>query len=267
MPADLDALLADLDAESSELDALVAGLSDAQWQLATPAEGWDIAHQIAHLAWTDRAAVAAADPDPAPFEAVVAAALLVPDSFVDAGAEEGAHPPYDLLLARWREGRALVGTALAAWEAREPGRRMPWLGPPMSPASMATARMMETWAHGQDVAEALGVSLPATDRLRHIAHLGVRTRDFAFINRGETPPEGPFRVELASPSGELWTWGPEDAEQRVSASALDFCLLVTRRRHRNELKLTVQGAQAERWSDIAQAFAGPPGRGPAPRHS
>jgi len=145
--------------------------------------------------------------------------------------------------------------------ARAPGAKIAWYGPPMSPTSMATARLMETWAHGMDVADALGVRRTPTDRLRHIARLGVRTRDFAFGVHGMPVPFEEFRVELTAPSGEVWTYGPEDAADRVTGPALDFCLLVTQRAHRSDLALRAAGPDADRWLDIAQAFAGPPGKG------
>jgi uncharacterized protein (TIGR03084 family) len=126
---------------------------------------------------------------------------------------------------------------------------------------MATARLMETWAHGLDVADALGVSRPATARLRSIAHIGVRTRDFAFTVHGLPIPAGPFLVELRAPDGTIWSWGPVDAAQRVTGSAEDFCMLVTQRRPRAELDVTAVGDDAATWLTIAQAFAGPPGPG------
>ncbi|MGG7612927.1 maleylpyruvate isomerase family mycothiol-dependent enzyme, partial [Streptomyces sp. ZG43] len=147
-----------------------------------------------------------------------------------------------------------------------PGTRAPWYGPPMSVPSMATARLMETWAHGQDVADALGVRREPTARLRHIARLGWRTRDFAYAMNGLTPPGEPFRIELTPPDGKgLWTYGPEDAPQKVTGPALDFCLLVTRRAHRDDLVVRAEGPDAERWLDLAQAFAGPPGTPRDPR--
>jgi uncharacterized protein (TIGR03084 family) len=130
---------------------------------------------------------------------------------------------------------------------------------------MATARFMETWAHSLDVHDALGVGYEPTDRIRHVAHLGVRTRNFAFGVHGLEPPPEEFRVELTAPSGELWAWGPVDAAQSVRGPAYDFCLRVTQRRHRDDLDLVAVGPDAERWLDLAQAFAGPPGRGRAPR--
>jgi uncharacterized protein (TIGR03084 family) len=134
----------------------------------------------------------------------------------------------------------------------------------MSPTSMATARLMETWAHGQDVADALGAEHAVTDRIRHVAHIGVRARDFAYRVRGLEPPAGEFRVELTGPGGDVWTWGPDDAPQRVTGPALDFALVVTQRRHRSDLALVAEGADADHWLDIAQAFAGPPGEGRRP---
>jgi uncharacterized protein (TIGR03084 family) len=141
------------------------------------------------------------------------------------------------------------------------GRKLPWFGPPMSAASMATARLMETWAHGLDVADALGVDRPPTARLRSIAHIGVRTRDFAFAVNNLAPPADPFLVQLRAPDGSTWSWGPEDAAQRVTGSAQDFCMLVTQRRPRSALDVAATGEDAERWLGIAQAFAGPPGPG------
>ncbi|WP_157531232.1 maleylpyruvate isomerase family mycothiol-dependent enzyme, partial [Mycobacterium sp. IS-1496] len=138
---------------------------------------------------------------------------------------------------------------------------LPWFGPPMSAPSMATARLMETWAHGLDVADALGVRRVPTARLRSIAHIGVRTRDFAFAVHGLPVPGEPFHVELNAPDGSRWTWGPADAPQHVTGSAEHFCFLVTQRRPRDELDVTAVGPDAEQWLDIAQAFAGGGGRG------
>ena len=141
------------------------------------------------------------------------------------------------------------------------GQKLPWFGPPMGAATMATARLMETWAHGQDIADTLGVRREPTARLRNIAHLGVRTRDFAFIQRGLQPPPAEFRIELVAPDGDLWTWGPSDAAERVTGRALDFCLLAAQRRHRDDLAVEAVGEQADAWLDIAQVFAGPSGPG------
>ncbi|MET9013553.1 TIGR03084 family metal-binding protein [Streptomyces olivaceoviridis] len=259
--ADPTPVIDDLRAESGELDRLVAELSPSSWALPTPAPGWTVAHQIAHLAWTDRSALLAVT-DADAFRALVEKALAAPGSFVDEGAEEGAELPPAELLAAWRGGRTALDRALRDAPA---GARFPWYGPPMSAASMATARLMETWAHGLDIADALGVVRPPTDRLRHVARLGVRTRDFAFGVHGLTPLDEEFRVELTAPSGQVWAYGDERAAQRVTGPALDFCLLVSQRAHRDDLALTATGPDADRWLGIAQAFAGPPGTGRPPK--
>ena len=250
-------IVADLRAESDELDALVAELPAARWAEPTPAPGWTIAHQIAHLLWTDRVALLSVN-DEAGFTEVLGAAAADPSGFVDRGAEDIAASAPAELLADWRRTRGRLHDALLIVPE---GRKLPWFGPPMSAASMATARIMETWAHGLDVADALGVKRPATARLRAVAHIGVRTRDFAFAINGLAAPADPFRVELMAPDGSAWTWGPEDAAQRVTGSAEDFCMLVTQRRSPATLDVTADGDDARRWLTIAQAFAGPPGPG------
>ncbi len=252
-----DAIIDDLEAESEVLDGLVANLPAQQWALPTPAPRWTIAHQVAHLLWTDRVSLTSITDEPAFGELLVEAQSKIA-TFVDDAADELASLPPDMLLAEWRSTRAALHSALR--EVPD-GRKLMWFGPPMSAASMATARMMETWAHGLDVADALSAPPSATARLKSIAHLGVRTRDYAYAVNGQTPPAEPFRVELTAPDGGLWAWGPQDAGQRVTGSALDFCFLVTQRRPRAELDLRAQGADAEHWLGIAQAFAGPPGRG------
>ncbi|WP_335933789.1 TIGR03084 family metal-binding protein [Streptomyces sp. PTD5-9] len=285
--SDVTAVIDDLRDESAELDQLVRELSPEQWSAPTPAPGWSIAHQIAHLTWTDGVALLAAT-DPDAFAAETAKALEAPDTFVDVAARAivaeanaaaataaetstagaagagagtaGAVP--EVLLARWRDGRERVQRMLRTAPA---GTRIPWYGPPMSVATMATARLMETWAHGQDIADALGVTRVPTARLRHVARIGVRARDYAYLVRGIEAPGEEFRVELEAPGGELIAYGPEGAAQRVTGPLLDFCLLVTQRAHRDDLAVRATGPDADRWLDIAQAFAGPPGAGRAPR--
>jgi uncharacterized protein (TIGR03084 family) len=250
-------VVADLGAESDDLDALVAPLPAHRWAEPTPAPGWTIAHQIGHLLWTDRVALTAVT-DEAGFAEVLKTAQTDPAGFVDAAAEELATLATAELLTDWRVTRGRLHEALLTVPE---GRKLPWFGPPMSAASMATARLMETWAHGLDVADALGVKRPATERLRSIAHIGVRTRDFSFVINNLAPPTEPFLVELRGPGGDTWSWGPPDAAQRVTGSAEDFCFLVTQRRPASALDVTAHGPDAQRWLRIAQAFAGPPGPG------
>jgi uncharacterized protein (TIGR03084 family) len=259
----LHGVCADLTAEGDAVDALVAGLQPAQWELPTPAPGWTIAHQVAHLTATTRmAAMAAADPDGAGRQAVSVAPA---GAGFDEGIEAGLAPflagdPAER-LARWRAERAAMAAALLTLP---PGQKVPWIVTELSPASIATVGIMELVGHGQDIADTLGVRREPSDRIRHLARFGVRTRDFAYLAHGLTPPGGEFRVELTAPSGDLWAYGPADAAERVTGPAADFCLLVTRRRHRDDLSLTASGPEADRWLDIAQAYAGPPGPGRSP---
>ncbi len=262
----LDDVIADLTAEGDALRAAVVGLDEAGWRTATPAEGWDIATTIGHLLWTDEVAVLAAgsltDEGKQAWDAVVLKAIDDPSGFVDKGALElGQLTPTDLVV-RWDAGRKALETALRGYPD---GMKMPWFGPPMAPTSMATARFMETWAHALDVYDAIGMRPEVTDRIRHVAHIGVRTRNFAFANNEIPAPADEFRVELTAPSGELWAWGPQDAAQKVAGSADDFCQLVTQRVHRDDTDLVAVGDDAEQWLRIAQAFAGPAGGGRDPR--
>ena len=195
-------------------------------------------------------------------EAFYASVLAAPDltRLVDDGAVEFLAPPA-VLLDRWRAGRVALAAALTAVPG---GDTVPWYGTRMSAASMATARIMETWAHGEDVAEALGVVRTPTGRLRHVVHLGFRTLGHGFAAHGRAVPTMPVRVELTAPDGSTWAYGPADAADRVTGPALDFCLLVTQRRHRADLALVATGPTADAWLDVAQAFAGPPGAGRKP---
>ena len=258
MPVDMTALAADLAAESAVTRALVAGLDEPGWHTPTPAAGWDIADQISHLAYFDEVTVRSAL-HPAEFEAELAAA------------RDGVNP--DAIAARFRDrsGAQLLNwfdTARAdligTFSRLDPRARLPWFGPAMSAASSLTARIMETWAHTQDIADALGVTREPTSRLRHVAHIGVGARAFSYAVRGKTLPQTPVRVELTGPGGDQWAWGPQDAADRVTGPALDFCLLVTQRRHRDDLALVIEGPAATEWMSIAQAFAGAAGTGRPP---
>jgi uncharacterized protein (TIGR03084 family) len=255
-----DELLADLTAEHGDLDAVLAGLSDEQWNAATPAEGWSVRDTVSHLAFFDEQATTAAT-SPDDFRAGLADVFADPAGFIDAGPARGRALPAIEVLEWWRTARA---DCLAAFGALDESARVPWYGPDMGPASFATARLMETWAHGQDVCDAVGVRREPTARLRHIAHLGVRTLGFSFVSNGRPAPTEPVRIELVAPDGSTWTWGEESAANRVSGSALGFCLLVTQRRNIADTDVSARGPVATEWLSIAQAFAGPAGSGRPP---
>jgi uncharacterized protein (TIGR03084 family) len=253
-------LVQDLHAETEVLTACLEELAPADWVLLTPAEGWTVLDQVSHLAFFDRA-VTTAVTDPDRFRRERDEALRRPGSMVDAIAaasrgRAGADVQAEFTSAR----RAMVDAFLAA----DPGGRVPWYGPEMSVAAALTARIMETWAHGQDVFDAVARPHPITSALRQVAHIGVRALPNSFITRGREVPLAAVGVALTAPSGEVWTWGPQDSADRVTGPAVDFCLVVTQRRHLSDTAVVTTGAVAGEWMSIAQAFAGAPGAGRAP---
>lgn len=264
----LTELLEDVAAESADVCRLVQDLPPVDWARPTPAKGWTIAHQIGHLTWTDEvssvAVATVVDGDDAAQDAwtqVVEGAMRAPDTFVDNGASELAALPPRELLSRWHAGLDRLHDGL--FDA-DPRVRIPWFGPSMKPTSMATARLMETWAHGLDIADALGVQQVPTDRIQHVCHLGFATRAFAYVGRGVDLPEHDVALDLLSPGGDQWTWGPPDAGQRITGTAWDFARVAVRRVHPSDTELVAVGDDAQTWLGIVQAFAGPPGADPQP---
>lgn len=253
-------IVADLKAAGDEVDAMLAGLNEQQWQTPTPAPGWTIADQVAHLAATFQlAGLAAADPEA--FQAL--AGRLSPD--FDANVKMAmsrylGDPPVEL-MRRWQHERTFAEEALAA----VPGDRIvPWLVRPLPAAVLTAAGMMELFGHGQDIADALGVRREPTDRIQHLVAFAVRTWDFGYQARGLPTPEIELRFELTAPSGAVWEYGPEQSDQLIKGSAADFCLLVSRRRHPADLDLRATGDQAGHWLTVAQAYRGPAGTGRTP---
>lgn len=264
MKASQDEIIADLDAEQRALDAALAGMGDAEWNAPTPSPGWRVRDQIGHLVFFDqRAARAAARPDEFVEE--------TRRDMADLGAFErratgiGREQSGETLLSTWRSARAGL---LGALGALPDGARVPWYGPAMSTRSFVTARLMEVWAHGQDVLDGLGLdsaARPPTDRLRHIAFLGVSTRGWSYTVRGQEPPGADVRVELTLPSGAVFEHGDGSRDELVRGPALDFCLVVTQRRNVADTSLELRGPMAREWMSIAQCFAGGPTLPPAPR--
>ncbi len=245
--------------EYASLDAIVAPLLEEEWGWITPFIGWSIKTEIAHIAFFDGTARLAAT-DPEAFSRHLKEEYKHGKVFRARQEEIRAWPP-DQVLEFWRQERK---TLVEALRPLSPKARLPWYGPTMSARSFATARIMETWAHGQDIVDTLGIEREPTHRLRHIAHLGVTTFGWSYANRGLDIPGVTFRVELSLPSGEVWTWGPEEADETVRGTAEDFCLVVVQRRHVEDTDLKVEGEVMRQWMLIAQAFAGPPADGPKP---
>jgi uncharacterized protein (TIGR03084 family) len=256
-------LLADLEAEEAALDQVLGAVQPSVWEAPTPAEGWTVRDQISHLAFSEELAALAAT-DARRFGERLGQLLGDIERAEAEPRDRGRAMETDAVLEWWRQARTATVGAL---RGRRDGDRIPWVTGEMSAVSFATARLMETWAHGQDVVDAVGVARPASVRLRHIAHLGVATRGFSYQVHGLPVPSADLRVELAAPDGSRWTWGPNDAAGRVSGSAEDFCLVVTQRRNVADTGLQASGPGAAEWLSIAQAFAGPPGRGRVPKES
>ncbi len=247
----------DLAAEGQQIEDLVADLDENQWYRVTPFAGWTIKDEIAHIAYFDRMARLSAS-DQTAFNAIFMELARDMANFFSRTMAEGRAMPVPELLAWWQNERHAMLTTL---ERLDPKTRVPWQLP-MSARSLATARLMETWAHGQDIFDAQGLQREPTRGLRHIAHLGVATFGWSFSCHGQEVPSETVRLELLGPTGEVWTWGPETAPQRIEGEALDFCLVVTQRRHYQDTGLKVTGEVSQRWMELAQAFAGPPASGP-----
>ena len=251
----MGSLCDDLVAETADLRGWLAPLSEEGWRTPTPAPGWAVVHQVGHLAYFDEQAVIAAQ-DPDRFREHREQALADPDGIADSIAARQATLSGAEALAWFDRART---TLVETMRPLDPSLRVPWYGPDMSVASSVTARIMETWAHGQDIVDGLGGSRPPSAALRHVAHIGARALPNSFIAHGLPVPDDPVRVALAGPDGNAWFWGPEDAANVVRGPALDFCLVVTQRRHPSDTAIVAVGPVAQQWMEVAQAFAGPPG--------
>ena len=253
----------DLADEQSALKAVLTDLSDEQWQTPTPFYRWTVKDQITHLAWFDRAAsLSIQDPDAFQNQArTLMASVANFDEAHQTINATGAPLSSAELLAWWSHESSRL---LKAFSSVSPKERLPWYGRDLGARSSATARLMETWAHGQDIVDAFGLKRPATHRLKHIAHLGAGTLGWSFLVRGFEMPKENIFVRLTSPTGEPWCWGDETASQSVSGPAEAFCLVVTQRRHVDDTDLDVKGEPARRRMECAQAFAGTAENGPKP---
>ena len=230
-------IIDDLAAEHAALDAVVAGLTGEQWLTPTPAEGWTVLDSISHLHYFDLTATQALT-DPEAFAKHVEWLFAEGGNLNEGDVTIGRDLGGDGLLPAWRAGREGL---LEALRAADPTQRVPWYGPAMALRSFATARLMETWAHGVDVTDALGLPVIVSERLKSVCHISIGARAYSFLVNGVDDPGGAIRCELVSPGGETWTWGHEEASDRVSGPALDLALVVTQRRHLDDADLTVSG--------------------------
>ena len=247
--ATLPDLVHDLGDEQAAIVALLRELDAADWFRPTPAWGWDIRDTVAHLAHTDELAVDTCRDGPRALGVVAAECASAADLTL-LGVLQGRKHSGAEVLEWWEEARAVEREVLLALE---PTATVPW-GLGMRPPAFATARLMETWAHGLDVFAALGREPVDTDRLGHVAWIGVRALPYAYSFAGVEPPADPLRVELTSPSGAAWTFGPDDAPNRIVGPASQLCRVFVQRlpaseahdllAHGDGARLALQSARA-----------------------
>jgi enediyne biosynthesis protein E11 len=243
---ELTDVLPDLDADADELDGLVADLDAERWARPAGDPGWTVARHLSHLAATFRIVALS---DPAVFEALTTRPSPDFDATVRAAMSGYLLEPPGALYPRWRSERAL---ARAAFDRAEPDRLLPWRGVALPPAVLADAAMAEIFAHGHDIAVALGVHPVRTDRLRHVVSYGVRRWDVVYAAAGVTPPSDGLRFELDAPPGARWEYGSVAAREGIRGGAEDFCLLVTGRHRGRELDLSAEGESASQWLDLVR---------------
>ena len=248
--------------ESDALHALLAPLSDAEFAQPTRFKGWTIDDILAHLHFWNAAADRSLH-DEAGFLALLGRLMRERETtgvraFEDRelGGIKGRR-----LLDAWR---ATYRATAEHFAATDPRRRLKWAGSDMSARSSITARLMETWSHGQAAYDLLGVERVDTDRVRNVAVLGVNTFGWTFVNRKLPVPADPPHVRLRAPSGAVWTFNEPSESDLVEGSATEFCQVVAQTRHVADTALRVVGDTATRWMAIAQCFAGPPQDPPAP---
>lgn len=245
--------------ESETLYAALADLPEAEWTRATQFKGWTLNDVLVHLHfWNQMADMSLQDPDG--FRAKFGA--MYPEMQKHGmRAVENADVPLRgaELCAAWRGVYTDMG---ARWGDLDPKQRVQWAGPEMSVRSSITARQMETWAHGQEVFDLLGVQRVEQDRVRNIVVLGVNTFGWTYKVNGRNVPDQMPVLSLTAPSGAVWTFG-ENGDNRIEGSAVEFAQVVAQTRNIADTGLNVSGPVATQWMSIAQCFAGGPEMPPA----
>jgi uncharacterized protein (TIGR03084 family) len=248
--------------ESETLFTLMDPLSDADFERPTLFKGWTFNDILGHLHHGNILAGLSLNDEVKFHETYDEIKALR-----DAGAEgtdataivlEGIKGR--VLLRAWR---AFYGPMSDRFAEADPKRRVKWVGPDMSVRSSITARLMETWSHGQAAFDLLGVERQDTDRIKNVAVLGINTFGWTFLNRDEDVPKPKPHVRLSGPSGEVWEWNNPSEIERIEGSAVEFCQVVTQTRNIGDTALNVTGSVASKWMDVAQCFAGPPRMPPA----
>jgi uncharacterized protein (TIGR03084 family) len=247
--------------EADALARLIEARSEQDWERKTQFKGWTINDVIAHLHFADYAADLSLR-DAGAFKDFVRdfnKRARPGARNVDLAREWLGGAKDRVLLRRWRDFYRAMADRFAA---ADPKHRVVWFGPDMSVRSSITARLMETWAHGQAIYDLLGTPRVDRDRIKNIVVIGVNTFGWTFSNRSlPVPPIRPS-LRLRAPSGATWEWAG-DATNLIEGSAVEFCQVVTQTRNIADTKLRVTGETAKSWMAIAQCFAGPPENPPA----
>jgi uncharacterized protein (TIGR03084 family) len=254
---------ADFRAEAEELYKLLAKLKAPGWDSPTLFKQWTVNDIVQHLHDGDLMA-AASIAGPEQFAAFRAERQALIDSGltrVQAARRRLGDLTGPRLLETWHARMVDLCDALSAMPS---DTRLKWAGPDMGVRMFTTARQMETWAHGQAIYDLMGETRTATDRLRNIAEIGVRTYGWTFANRQRSVPRPAPYVRLTAPSGSVWEWNDPTPENMVEGDALAFCQVVTQTRNVADTDLHVTGESARIWMSLAQCFAGPPEDPPAP---
>jgi uncharacterized protein (TIGR03084 family) len=247
--AGVAAVVDDLAAEQEALVAVLEPLATDDWFRPTPSWSWDVRDTVAHLADTDELAIDTCTDGPRALAKVIAGCASAEDVTL-LGVLRGRRRSGAEVLAWWRRTQVAEREVLLE---TDPATRVPW-GLGMRPRSFATARLMETWAHSLDVHDALGTTPTDTDRLGHVAWIAVNAIPYACSVAGVEPPAGPLRVELSLPSGATWTTGPEDAADRISGSASEFCRVFVQRRPLSSTGLVGDGDGAALALRVARSY-------------
>lgn len=241
--------VAELAAEQADLERVLRALPAERWTTPTPAQGWDVRDQVSHLADTEELAHDTATGGPRQLNAE-ALSYVSPEAFTESGCEKGRAMAPDLVLEWWLSAAAKTRAAL---QELDPKTRVPW-GLGMSARAFATARLMETWAHGLDVRAAVGEPPNETGRMRSIAWIIIQALPYAFRLAKREQPVGTLRVELDF-EGDRWTFGPDDATDRIVGSAGEFCRVgVQRMKLADAGTLKAEGPLAEAALQVARAF-------------
>jgi len=246
---DVREAVAELAAEQESLEAVLRSLTPEQWRTPTPAAGWDVRDSVSHLADTEEIAHDTASGGPRQLN-TEALSFSSPEAFTESGCEKGRSMDPADVLEWWVRGAVRTRKVL---EAMDPKDRVPW-GLGMSARSFASARLMEHWAHGLDIRAAVGVEPNVTVRLRTVAWLIIRAFPYAFRVAKREQPAGTLRVDLAF-DGDTWTFGPDDADSRITGDAGEFCRVgVQRMKLADASTLKAEGELAEASLQVARAF-------------